>query len=133
MPRLREIDITTQDLKNSSSTWHGPVFLHWHTAEELQAVLDRHGLDLLIGLCDDDRTRTYIDVVPKPEHVESSMLDEIAYDETTKKLTIKFNHGSAYEYYDVELAIFNGLKEAESIGKFFHKHIKSQYRCKQIE
>lgn len=73
---LKLIDVTEKDLKEKNSTWHGPVLIHWHTAQMIQKVLDRHGLDLHIGIQNDDMTVAHIDVVPKPEEVDSSMLGE---------------------------------------------------------
>ncbi len=131
--KLREVDITENDLKHSSSTWHGPVQIHWHTAEQMQTVLDRHGMDLLIGIRNDNKTECYMDVVPKQEEVQSSMLGDISYDETTNKMSITFKAGSKYDYFEVERAIYNGLREANSKGKFFHKHVRHQYRCKQVD
>lgn len=130
---LKLIDVTEKDLKDKKSTWHGPVQIHWHTAQMIQKVLDRHGLDLHIGMQDDDMSVAHIDIVPKPEEVESSMLGNISYDETTCKMSITYRNGSSYDYFDVEKAIFNGLKDAKSKGKFFHKHVKSHYRCKQVD
>jgi len=130
---LKIIDVTEKDLKDTKSTWHGPVHIHWHTAEMIQNVLDRHGLDLHIGIENDDMTKAHLDVFPKPEEVESSMLGNISYDETTCRMSITYKSGSSYEYFDVEKAIYNGLKDASSKGKFFNKHVRSNYRCKQVD
>lgn len=130
---LKQIDITQSDLKDKNSTWHGPVHMHWHTAQKVQDILDRHELDLTVGMLNDEFDAVYLDIIPKQEKVESSMLGNISYDETTQKLLVTFNGGSTYEYFDVEQAIYAGLRDAVSKGKFFHKHIKANYRCKQIE
>jgi hypothetical protein len=130
---LKIVDVTEKDLKDNASTWHGPVHIHWHTAEMIQKVLDRHDLDLHIGVENDDPSVAYVDVAPKPEEVDSSMLDNISYDETTQRMSITYKSGSSYEYFDVEKAIYNGLREASSKGKFFNKHVRSHYRCKQVD
>ena len=130
---LKQIDITEKDLADKNSTWHGPVHIHWHTAEKIQKVLDRHGLDLIVGIKDDDMTVAHVDIVPKQEEVDSSMLGNISYDDTTQKMSITFKHGSRYDYFDVEKAIYAGLRDATSKGKFFHRHVKQNYRCKQVD
>ncbi|MHA2279944.1 MAG: KTSC domain-containing protein [Promethearchaeota archaeon] len=131
--KLKLIDVTEKDLEDKNSTWHGPVHIHWHTAEQIQYVLDRHNLDLVLAIQNDNMTIAHVDVVPKQEQVESSMLGNISYDETTHKMSITFKHGSRYDYFDVEKAIYHGLRDAPSKGKFFHKHVKSHYRCKQVD
>jgi len=42
-------------------------------------------------------------------------------------LTIKFKFGGTYDYIDVEEELFNEMKEAPSVGKFFHARIKGKY------
>jgi len=130
---LTQLDITEKDLKDKDSTWHGPVNIHWHTAQKIQDVLDRHKLQIMVGMPEDEFDLVYVDIVPKPEEIDSSMLGNISYDATTQKLLVTFKGGSTYEYFAVERAIYAGLRDAESKGKFFHKHIKAHYRCKQVE
>jgi hypothetical protein len=57
--------------------------------------------------------------------VTSKQVKEVGYDPETKTLAVTFNHGkSVYHYPNVEEKTFKEMIKAESIGKFFGKHIK---------
>ncbi len=58
--------------------------------------------------------------------VESSQVKAIGYDPKTKTLACQFAHGlgSIYHYPNVEPETHAAFIGAESIGKFFGKHIK---------
>lgn len=57
--------------------------------------------------------------------VDSSQIEAVGYDETTKTLAIKFKHGgSVYHYDNVAPELYTDLCAAESKGAFFGKRIK---------
>ena len=61
--------------------------------------------------------------------VESSNLASIGYDASTGTLEIEFKSGGAvWQYYDFPEHKWNEFEYAESHGKYFHAHIKNQYR-----
>ena len=61
------------------------------------------------------------------EYVESSMITSIGYDATTSTLEIEFkSSGAIWQYYGFPENLYYECK-ANSIGKFFHSHIKGQY------
>lgn len=60
--------------------------------------------------------------------VSSSDLRSVGYDKLTNILEIKFNSGGVYQYYDVPSAVYQGLMNASSHGKYFHARIKDIYR-----
>ena len=60
--------------------------------------------------------------------VESSAIAEIGYVSTEKLLGIRFKEGECWAYSGVEYDRWVEFSSAESIGKFFHKHIKKNYR-----
>lgn len=59
---------------------------------------------------------------------QSSNVAGFGYDEATQVLTVEFNSGSRYDYYDVPEHIFEGMKSADSKGKYLNAEIKGHYR-----
>ena len=59
--------------------------------------------------------------------VVSSNIKQIGYDEETKTLGIVFNNDTLYHYSNVEKEEFEGLRDADSVGKYFHSNIKGFY------
>ncbi len=57
---------------------------------------------------------------------------DAAYDAATCTLQIKFHSGGLYEYYNVPYAVYQGLMNAPSHGKYFHQHIKDVYPYKKL-
>lgn len=65
--------------------------------------------------------------------LDSSMLDRIRYDQNSKTLEIEFKGGRVYQYFNVPLHVFEGLRSAvDSHGKYFNAHIKGQYRYDHV-
>jgi hypothetical protein len=56
----------------------------------------------------------------------------VGYDKPTNILEIEFNSGGVYQYYDVPSAVYQGLMNASSHGKYFHAHIKDIYRYAKL-
>lgn len=63
---------------------------------------------------------------------DSSMIQEIEYDDDSKILTVTFSKSSKYEYYYVPKEVYEGLINAESIGKYFAANIKGKYETLKI-
>ncbi|MCC8376737.1 MULTISPECIES: KTSC domain-containing protein [Photorhabdus] len=59
--------------------------------------------------------------------VSSSNLHSVGYNQATKTLEIAFRDGGIYQYYGVPPQIHQGLMNAPSKGRYFHKHIKDVY------
>ena len=59
---------------------------------------------------------------------ESSNVAGFSYDETIQVLTVEFNSGSRYEYYDVPVHLFEGMCATDSKGRYLNDEIKGQYR-----
>ena len=62
--------------------------------------------------------------------VESSQISEVGYDADSKTLGIRFKPGkrspaSEYHYENVPAEVHNHLVNAESVGRHFGEHIKS--------
>ena len=64
--------------------------------------------------------------------VTSSNLSGIRYDENTYTLEIEFHGGRVYQYFDVPLQVFEGLRDADSHGKYFNAQIKGHYRFARV-
>jgi KTSC domain-containing protein len=59
---------------------------------------------------------------------QSSNVAGFCYEESSQTLTIEFNSGSRYNYYDVPQHIYDGMALADSKGKYLNIEIKGVYR-----
>lgn len=66
------------------------------------------------------------------EKVESSMIDQMGYNKESKELMVQFVNGGIYSYKDVPEKVFEGLKKAESKGKYFLKKIKDKHEFERV-
>lgn len=64
--------------------------------------------------------------------VVSSNVTAVGYDEDTQTLQVEFNNGTAYQYFDVPVTIFEGLVGAASVGQFLHLQVKGVYRYSRV-
>ena len=60
-------------------------------------------------------------------HVDSTAIDEVAYDAASRHLKIRFVHGGRYTYLNVPPRVARGLLAAPSHGRYFHDHIRDRY------
>jgi hypothetical protein len=65
--------------------------------------------------------------------IKSSNLQLATYNTTSKILTITFNNGSIYEYYDLPWNIFTKFRMTESQGKYFNTEISKNYKYKKLK
>lgn len=63
---------------------------------------------------------------------QSSNIAGFCYDESSETLTVEFNNGTKYDYYDVPENIGNGMKDADSFGSYLNKEIKGKYRYARV-
>lgn len=63
--------------------------------------------------------------------VESSNISSVGHDGET--LFIRFNSGITYRYENVPNIVYELMIEAESVGKFFHHHIKGKFPYSKVE
>ena len=59
------------------------------------------------------------------QHVVSSNLLSVGYDESSGTLEIEFRTGGIYQYFGVPNSIYIGLISADSKGRYFHSMIKN--------
>lgn len=74
------------------------------------------------------------DKSPQREEVSSSALKSVGYREAEKILEIQFHSsGAVYRYYGVPLEVYAELINAESIGGYYNREIKGEYKIEKIE
>ena len=64
--------------------------------------------------------------------VSSSNVAAIGYDSDSETLQIEFNNGTTYQYFDVPEEVFEGLRDAGSVGGYLAAHIKGRYRYSKV-
>lgn len=64
--------------------------------------------------------------------VESSVIGEVGYNESSRTLEILFRSGAIYLYYFVPVAVRDALMAADSKGTYFNKQIKGVYEHHRI-
>lgn len=60
----------------------------------------------------------------KTHPVESSMIREIGHDNEARVLVVEFKNGDRWKYKNVSPKIYNKMKDAPSVGRFFLRNIK---------
>lgn len=63
---------------------------------------------------------------------ESSNITGFGYESNSQVLTVEFNNGSRYSYFDLPEALFERMKVASSKGGFLAQFIKGKYRYARI-
>lgn len=63
------------------------------------------------------------------EEVDSSNIHSIGYDENSKTLRIRFHSSMElnWDYENVPESRYVGLRDADSVGKYFNAHIKGAF------
>lgn len=59
--------------------------------------------------------------------LSSSNIGAMRYDENSRLLQIRFLSGHAYDFKDVPADVADGLRQADSAGKYFNNSIKGVY------
>lgn len=65
-------------------------------------------------------------------NVDSSNVAAIGYDMESSTLQVEFNNGTTYQYFDVPESLFEGLRDADSVGSYLASNIKGIYRFSKI-
>ena len=61
------------------------------------------------------------------QHVDSSVIVALGYDESAGILEVVFRTGRTYRYFRVPQAEFDALRDADSIGGYFNRKIRPRY------
>lgn len=62
---------------------------------------------------------------------ESSNIASFGWQDDT--LYIEFKAGVVYAYTDVSIGVYNGMVAADSVGSYFHAHVKKAYTARIID
>ena len=81
-------------------------------------------------LCDYITKKPRLDVFM--DSVKSSFIDSVGYDELGKRLIVRFNSESIYEYQNVSREVYIAFMEAESKGRFYAKYIRGKFESRQL-
>jgi hypothetical protein len=66
------------------------------------------------------------------ETPESSNISRFKYDEERRILTVEFQTGATYDYFDIPPTIASELSAAPSKGQFLARSIKGVYRYARL-
>lgn len=64
--------------------------------------------------------------------VDSSNIERVGYDSTSRTLRIEFKSKKAYDYFNVPENVFDELRSASSVGSYHTTNIKNSYPFSQI-
>lgn len=64
--------------------------------------------------------------------VNSSMVRTAFYDKKNKNLVLTFNNGNRYLYEDVPSGTYEGLRTAESKGRYLHRNVIKLFSFKKV-
>lgn len=64
--------------------------------------------------------------------MQSSNIARIRYDAASLTLEVEFLNGRMYQYFDVPMAVFDGLRTAESPGGYLATSIKGHFRYARV-
>ena len=64
---------------------------------------------------------------------QSSQLKAWGYDAATQTLQVDFLRGASYQYDNVPQSFADGMAQAESIGRYFGKQIRSTYASHKMD
>jgi hypothetical protein len=67
------------------------------------------------------------------QSVHSSNIAEIGYDEELQTLEVVFRNGTAFNYFGVPVEVADSFVAAESVGRYFHQHIRGMFAVGRIE
>lgn len=66
-----------------------------------------------------------------PIPVESSVLSSVAYSDDGI-LQLQFRNGTAYQYFAVPCAVWQGLLAAQSKGEYFNRYIRDRFHHQRL-
>jgi hypothetical protein len=65
--------------------------------------------------------------------VISTVIASVGYDPASFQLEIEFHSGKVYNYFNIPLATYEGLMEAESQGSYFCENIRRVGYFERVE
>ena len=64
--------------------------------------------------------------------VTSTTLKSVGYDPQTQTLELEFDSGSVYQYDNVPPEVYQGLLEADSLGRYLNENIDKSYNYRRM-
>ena len=64
--------------------------------------------------------------------VVSSVLVSVGYDDHSRVLETELTSGKIYQYLDVPESVFLALTSADSLGTYYNKNVRNNYRWIQL-
>ena len=64
--------------------------------------------------------------------VTSSVIDAVGYDEDRSWLLVKFSSGRLYRYRGVPEPEFDALIQANSVGRYYNRHIRDAFPYEEL-
>ncbi len=64
--------------------------------------------------------------------INSSNLKKAVYNTESNLLTVTFNNGAIYEYYEFPWEKFTKFRMSDSQGKFLNSNINGKYKYKKV-
>ncbi|RXZ37048.1 KTSC domain-containing protein [Oxalobacteraceae bacterium CAVE-383] len=65
-------------------------------------------------------------------YVDSSNLECVGYEESTRTLVVEFKKSGTYQFFDVSETVFKELLHANSPGSYFNENIKRVFSFSKI-
>jgi KTSC domain len=66
-------------------------------------------------------------------HLNSTLLNSVAYQDQPALLELEFRHGAVYQYSAVPAEIYDALLRAESKGAYFNRCIRNRFACVRMD
>jgi hypothetical protein len=63
---------------------------------------------------------------------DSSFIKNVAWDDDSESLLVKFNSGTTWVYFGVPENIYNSMIKATSVGAYFNKNVRDNYSSQRI-
>nr|VFJ65742.1 MAG: KTSC domain-containing protein [Candidatus Kentron sp. DK] len=61
--------------------------------------------------------------------VSSSAISAIGYDPTSRRMKIRFQRGSTYDFCSVPQSVFDEFISSSSKGRYYDSRIRGKYQC----
>jgi len=72
------------------------------------------------------------EIIMKMTRVDSSNVALVGYEGDSSTLQVEFTNGATYQYFDVPENVFEGLRDADSVGGYLAAVIKGSYRYSKV-
>jgi hypothetical protein len=69
---------------------------------------------------------------PDMEYVDSSNVEAIGFDEDANEIHVQFHGGRTYVYAETDLATYEDLRDADSIGSYLNRVLKPNFPCREL-